>query len=34
MMREPHPWWVKRTTTVNLTLVVLIGVFILWTFLR
>ena len=22
MMREPQPWWVKRTTIVNLTLVV------------
>ena len=34
MMREPQPWWVKRTTIVNLTLVVLIGVFIRWTSLR
>ena len=34
MVREPQPWWAKRTTIVNLTLVVLIGVFILWTSLR
>ena len=34
MMREPQPWWVKRTTIVNLTLVVVLGLFILWSSLR
>ena len=33
-MREPQPWWVKRTTIVNLTLVVVLGLFILWSSLR
>ena len=32
-MRE-QPWWMKRTTIVNVTLVVLIGLFIIWTALR
>jgi hypothetical protein len=34
MMREPQPWWVKRTTVVNLTLVILIGLFIVWMSVR
>ena len=34
MTREPQPWWMKRTTIVNVTLVVLIGLFIVWTALR
>jgi hypothetical protein len=34
MLREPRPWWVKRTTIVNLTLIVLISLFILWTAFR
>jgi hypothetical protein len=34
MTRKPQPWWVKRTAIVNLTLVVIIGLFIVWTALR
>jgi hypothetical protein len=34
MMREPQPWWLKRTTIVNLTLVVLLSLFIFWSSLR
>jgi hypothetical protein len=34
MMREPQPWWVKRTTIVNLTLVAILSLFILWISLR
>jgi hypothetical protein len=34
MMREGQPWWVKRTTIVNLTLVAFVILFILWTSLR
>jgi hypothetical protein len=31
MMREPRPWWVTRTTVVNVTLLILVGLFIVWT---
>jgi hypothetical protein len=34
MMRKPQPRWVKRATIVNLTLVVLLDLFILWNSLR
>jgi hypothetical protein len=30
MMREPKPWWVKRTGAVNLAIVVALLLFILW----
>jgi hypothetical protein len=29
MMREPRPWWVKRTGTVNVAIVVLLLLFLL-----
>jgi hypothetical protein len=35
MMREPKPWWVKRTGTVNGVIVGALTLFILWaTFFR
>jgi hypothetical protein len=34
MVAEPQPWRVKRTTIVNLTLVVLLSLFILRSSLR
>ena len=30
MTREPRPWWVKSTSTVNFALVVAILLFIVW----
>jgi hypothetical protein len=35
MMREPRPWWVKRTGTVNLVIVAALLLVIVWaTFFR
>jgi hypothetical protein len=35
MMREPRPWWVKRTRAVNAAIVAAILLFIVWaTFFR
>jgi hypothetical protein len=35
MMREPKPWWAKRTGTVNYAIVGALLLFILWaTFFR
>jgi hypothetical protein len=35
MMREPRPWWVRRTGTINIAMVAAVLLFILWaTFFR
>ena len=30
MMREPKPWWAKRTGSVNVAIVAVVTMFILW----
>jgi hypothetical protein len=35
MMREPRPWWAKRTGNINIAIVCAVLLFIVWaTFLR
>lgn len=35
MMREPQPWWVKRTRAVNVSIVAAVLLFLVWaTFFR